>query len=143
MNTITQNIVDESKIADELQEMEEASIIKWALENKVDHLKEWCYIGENGNLEGPQADKFQQAIRLEDTKVAQSRHPAGLVISTDPLHNICPLVIDKEDEQLMVALEGPSCEDIGLIKFDVLGITMLDKVMGVAQILKDGDVTIK
>jgi DNA polymerase-3 subunit alpha len=141
-NAITQNIVDEHKIADELQEMEDASIIKWALENRSDKLSEWCSVDDEGNLFGSQADRFAQAIRLENTKVAQSKHPAGVVISTQPLKEICPLVIDKEDKQLMAALEGPSCEDIGLIKFDILGITMLDKVMGVAQILKEGDITV-
>jgi DNA polymerase III alpha subunit len=51
MNRITKNIPDEAKIADELQEMKEetgeSSIIRWALENNVDKLKEWCWRGPN------------------------------------------------------------------------------------------------
>ena len=88
MNKITKFIPDEAKIADELQEMREdtgeASIIRWALENNVDKLKEWCYINDEGQLSGPLAKRFEQAMRLEGTKSNQSKHAAGIVISKDP-----------------------------------------------------------
>jgi DNA polymerase III alpha subunit len=81
MNRITKNIPDEAKIADELQEMKEetgeASIIRWALENNSEKLKEWCYIDDNGELQGPLAKRFEQAIRLEGTKSNQSKHCRG------------------------------------------------------------------
>ena len=48
MNKITKHIPDEAKIADELQEMKlefgESSILRWALENNSEELKEWCFI---------------------------------------------------------------------------------------------------
>ncbi len=87
-NAITKNIVDENKIADELQEMEEASIIRWALENRRKAFEEWCYIDDDNELRGPLADAFAQAMRLEGTKIAQSRHPAGVVISKGKLNDI-------------------------------------------------------
>jgi DNA polymerase-3 subunit alpha len=50
-NAITQFIMDESKIADELQDMKEelgeSSIVLWALKNKGENLKDWCQIGDN------------------------------------------------------------------------------------------------
>jgi len=85
MNKITKNIPDEAKISDELQEMKkeygEASIIKWALENRSNDLKEWCHLDEEGKLNGPLAKRFEQAIRLEGTKTNQSKHAAGVVIA--------------------------------------------------------------
>ena len=67
MNNITKNIPDEAKIADELQEMKEetgeSSIIRWALENNVDKLKEWCYIDDGSELQGPLSKRFEQSIR--------------------------------------------------------------------------------
>ena len=144
MNLITQHIPDKAAIADELQEMleetGESSVIKWALENKPEQLREWCYIDEEGVLQGRLAKRFEQAIRLEGTKRAQSKHAAGVVISPYPLPEICPMILDTKTKQLIGGLEMQDMEDIGMIKFDVLGVAMLDKIMGVKGILKEGDI---
>ena len=142
MNRITKNIPDEAKIADELQEMKEdtgeASIIRWALENNVDKLKEWCYIGDDGALSGPMAKRFEQAIRLEGTKSNQSKHAAGVVISSKDLKLACPMVYDSKNKQSIAGMEMQDLESIGIIKFDILGIAMLDKIMTVSDILHNG-----
>jgi len=143
MNKITKSIPDEAKIADELQEMKEeygeASIIRWALENNADDLREWCYIdGENEELQGPLAKRFEQAIRLEGTKSNQSKHAAGVVISQQPLSEICPMVYDSRNDQLIAGMEMQDLESIGIIKFDILGIAMLDKIMTIQDLLFNG-----
>lgn len=139
MNRITKNIPDEAKIADELQEMKEetgeASIIRWALENNVDKLKEWCYILEDGTLGGPLSKRFEQAIRLEGTKSNQSKHAAGVVISQEKLSDICPMVYDSKNKQAIAGMEMQDLEALGVIKFDILGIAMLDKIMHISDIL--------
>ena len=144
MNLITQNIPDKAAIADELQEMleetGESSVIRWALENNTEKLREWCYIDEKGKAQGRLAKRFEQAIRLEGTKRAQSKHAAGVVISPQPLNEICPMILDTKTKQPVGGLEMQDMEDIGMIKFDILGIAMLDKVMGVECILRTGDV---
>jgi DNA polymerase-3 subunit alpha len=143
MNKITKNIPDEAKIADELQEMKEetgeASIIRWALENNPDKLKEWCFIDENNELQGPLAKRFEQAIRLEGTKSNQSKHAAGIAISSMPLKETCPMVYDSKNEQLIAGMEMQDLESIGVIKFDILGVAMLDKIMTIKDILKNGE----
>ncbi len=139
-NAITYHIEDEAKIADELEEMEDASIIRWALENKREKLKDWVIINDNGNLEGPLADKFAQAIRLEGTRISQAKHPAGIVISPTRLDEICPLVLDKQAKTVCCGFEGKDAEEIGLVKLDILGIAMLDKIMGIQQILDTGEI---
>ena len=142
MNRITKNIPDEAKIADELQEMKEetgeASIIRWALENNADKLKEWCYIDEKGELQGPLAKRFEQAIRLEGTKSNQSKHAAGIAISSEPLKDLCPMVYDSKNDQLISGMEMQDLENIGIIKFDILGVAMLDKVMTIQNLLEEG-----
>lgn len=142
-NRITKNIPDEAKIADELQEMKEdtgeSSIIRWALENNVDKLKEWCYINDDGALEGPLAKRFEQAIRLEGTKSNLSKHAAGIVISTQDLANICPMIYDSKTEQQIAGMEMQDLEALGVIKFDILGIALLDKVMTISELLKNGE----
>ena len=144
MNLITKHIPDKSTIADGLQEMleetGESSVIRWALENNADKLRDWCYIDDDGQLQGRLAKRFEQAIRLEGTKRAQSKHAAGVVISPYPLNEICPMVLDTKNKQMVGGLEMQDMEDIGMIKFDVLGVAMLDKIMGVSDILESGDV---
>ena len=144
MNRITKYIPDEAKIADELQEMKEdtgeASIIRWALENNVDKLKEWCYISEeDGSLSGPLAKRFEQAIRLEGTKSNQSKHAAGVVISSQDLKSVCPMIYDNKNKQTIAGMEMQDLESLGIIKFDILGVAMLDKVMNISNILKTGE----
>jgi DNA polymerase-3 subunit alpha len=142
MNKITKNIPDESKIADELQDMKEetgeASIIRWSLENNVDKLKEWCYIDDNDELQGPLSKRFEQAIRLEGTKSNQSKHAAGIAISAEPLSEICPMVYDSKNNQLIAGMEMQDLEALGIIKLDILGVAMLDKIMSIKDLLLDG-----
>ena len=133
---ITKNIVEEAKIADQLQEMEEPSIIRWCLENKKKDFKDWCEIDEEGNLTGQYADRFSLAIRLEGTKSAQSKHAAGIVISPIPLSEMCPMVYDSKTKKQVAGMEMNDLEAIGLIKLDILGVAMLDKVMCVRDLLK-------
>lgn len=144
MNKITKHIPDEAKIADELQEMKEeygeASIIRWALENNPEDLKEWCYVDENTQeLKGPLAKRFEQAIRLEGTKSNQSKHAAGVVIVDQPLEQVCPMVYDSKNQQLIAGMEMQDLESIGVIKFDILGIAMLDKIMTIKELLHNGE----
>lgn len=133
MNNITKHIPDEAKIADELQELKDeegfASIIRWALENNGDKLKEWCFIDENGQLSGPLAKRFEQAIRIEGTKYNQSKHAAGIAIAATDLDNICPMIYDSKTDQNIAGLEMNDLDALGVIKFDILGIALLDKIM--------------
>lgn len=140
-NRITEHIPDEAKIADELQEMKEeygeASIIRWALENNGDKLRQWCYIDDNNQLAGPLAKRFEQAIRLEGTKCHQSKHAAGVAISSTSLNEICPMIYDSKTGQNIAGLEMADLESLGIVKFDILGVALLDKIMQIRDFLND------
>ena len=142
MNRITKNIPDEAKIADELQEMKEdtgvSSIIRWTLENNVDSMREWCYITSDGSFAGPLAKRFEQAIRLEGTKSNQSKHAAGVVIADEDLCTVCPMIYDAKNKQTIAGMEMQDLESLGIIKFDILGVAMLDKIMTISKILEEG-----
>lgn len=139
MNRITKNLPEETKIAEDLQEMKdstgEASIIRWALENNPETFKEWCYL-ENDELAGPFAKRFEQAIRLEGTKSNQSKHAAGIAISAQNLDEICPMVYDSKSGNAIAGMEMQDLESLGVVKFDILGIGMLDKIMNIQSILR-------
>ncbi len=159
MNQITRHIPDEAKISEELQSMKDShdgdsSIILYTLENereqykgfvkkqpdKLNGLYEWCHINDNGELVGPLNKRFAQAIRLEGTKVSSSKHPAGVIVSPHPLSEVCPMVYDSKEDSLICGFEMNDMEAIGLVKLDILGIAMLDRVMGIRNILQTGDI---
>ena len=150
MNRITHWIPDEADISDQLQEMRDAdkesggdgdaSIIMWALEHNRKDLEQWCYIDDKGKLQGPMARRFEQAIRLEGTKRSQSKHAAGIVISQEALSNVCPMVHDKKTKEMIAGMEMDDLESMGHVKFDILGIALLDKVHGVKDLLESGGV---
>jgi DNA polymerase-3 subunit alpha len=140
MNQITKHIPDEAKIADDLQEMKddrgESSIIQWSLENMPEKFKEWCKIEEDGSITGLFAKRFEQAIRLEGTKSNQSKHAAGIAISAHNLDGMCPMVYDSKTGNSIAGMEMQDLESLGIVKFDILGIGMLDKIMCIQSLLK-------
>lgn len=142
MNMITKNIADEAKIADELQIMKEetgeSSIIRWALENSSKELKPWCHIDSNGDLQGPLAKRFEQAIRLEGTKTNQSKHAAGIAVSSDQLAGVCPMIYDTKNKQMIAGMEMQDLETLGVVKLDILGVAVLDKIMTINNFI-NGD----
>ena len=132
MNRITESIPDEAKISDQLEMMEDKSIIRWTLENEPDDLKNWCFMDEDGNLNGSLAHLFEQAIRIEGTNKSQGKHPAGVIISKHRLADACPMTVDKSGDPI-VAFEMTALEAQGHVKFDVLGIDLLSKIMDIAN----------
>lgn len=136
MNAISNCIPDEARISDQLAEMddEDRSIIKWALINNPDELRDFCRLNEDGTLEGEYAEYFDQAIQIEGTFKTQGKHAAGVVISAEPLQQVCPMVKQKGSSEKIAGLEMADLEALGHVKFDVLGINLLDKIMKIEEL---------
>ena len=137
MNEITKSIPDEAAISDQLAEMDEEdrSIIKWALLNNPDDLRDYCFVNDAGYLEGDYSEYFQQAIDIEGTFKTQGKHAAGVVISADELYKVCPMVNPKSGTEKIAGLEMADLEALGHVKFDVLGINLLDKLMMIKELV--------
>lgn len=137
-NKITDEVPDEAKIADDLEEQRKlegvSSIVKWALQENAEKLREYCYIDEEGKLQGPFAKHFEQAIRLEGTKKSAGKHASALYISPWVLKDRVPMVKDKSSDEPIIGVDMKSAEDIGLPKFDILAINALDKIMKVMEL---------
>jgi error-prone DNA polymerase len=58
----------------------------------------------------------------------QSQHPGGMVISTQPLVDLCPVQPASMEGRQMVQWDKDSCGDAGLLKIDLLGLGMLSAV---------------
>lgn len=139
MNEMTKYIPDEAAISDQLAEMddEDRSIIRWALMNNADDLRDFCHINSNGELDGDYAEYFQQAIDIEGTFKTQGKHAAGVVISAEPLYQVCPMVNQKSGKEKIAGLEMADLEALGHVKFDVLGINLLDKLMKIKELINE------
>jgi error-prone DNA polymerase len=57
-----------------------------------------------------------------------SQHPGGMVISTRPLIDVCPVVPAAMEGRQIVQWDKDSCNDAGLLKIDLLGLGMLSAV---------------
>lgn len=142
MNRITKYIPDDAAISDELQEMMEetgqSSIILWALENNAEDLKEWCWLNEEGELEGPLAIDFAQAIRLEGTKNGMGKHASGVLISSEPLAEVFPMVADKSSDRMITGIDMRDVELMGGVKFDLLALRTLNAIQDAEHVIRTG-----
>ncbi len=57
-----------------------------------------------------------------------SQHPGGMVISTRPLVDVCPVVPAAMAGRQIVQWDKDSCADAGFLKIDLLGLGMLSAV---------------
>ncbi|MSR69961.1 MAG: DNA polymerase III subunit alpha [Phycisphaerales bacterium] len=72
---------------------------------------------------------LEHAQGLEDHARNSSVHAAGVVISTQPLENIVPLCrATGGSEDVITQWDGPTCEKIGLLKMDFLGLRTLSTI---------------
>jgi DNA polymerase-3 subunit alpha len=74
--------------------------------------------------ENPQVTKlFAIAARLEGLCRNAGMHAAGVIVCDKPLDTIVPLY--KNGEDIMTQWDGPTCEKVGLLKMDFLGLRTL------------------
>jgi DNA polymerase-3 subunit alpha len=128
MNQITEKIPNEAAISDLLEEMENPSVIRWALENDKNALIDYCWIDDDGKLQGEYAKAFEQAMRMEGIFKTQGKHAAGVVIASDDLQEICPMVKSSRSSEQIAGMEMGDLEAIGCVKFDILGVNLLKKI---------------
>jgi error-prone DNA polymerase len=57
-----------------------------------------------------------------------SQHPGGMVISSRPLVDVCPVVPAAMEGRQIVQWDKDSCNDAGFLKIDLLGLGMLSAV---------------
>lgn len=74
----------------------------------------------------PDAKKvFEVASGIENLKRQWGVHAAGVIMSSDPLIDIIPIMKREQDGQIVTQFDYPACESLGLIKMDFLGLRNL------------------
>ncbi|MGL4172792.1 MAG: DNA polymerase III subunit alpha [Actinomycetota bacterium] len=74
---------------------------------------------------------------LEGLKRQWGVHAAGVIMSSEPLVDLIPIMRREQDGQIITQFDYPSCEALGLVKMDFLGLRNLtvldDAVRGVKE----------
>lgn len=136
MNRITKHWPQEAEIVDELEKMEQYSIIRWILENDPEKVQDYCQL-KDGKLVGDYAQYFEQAIRLEGVIKTQGKHAAGIIIAPHDLNDYCPMIYDKNSDDKIAGFDMHGMQKLGYIKFDILGVTALDKLMMIQKLIQE------
>jgi DNA polymerase-3 subunit alpha len=69
---------------------------------------------------------YETARGIENIKRNTGVHAAGVIMSDTKLSDIVPLMMRSNDGQIITQFDYPTCEALGLIKMDFLGLRNLD-----------------
>ncbi len=85
------------------------------------------------HAEDPDVAKVVETARgLEGLKRQWGVHAAGVIMSSEPLRDVIPIMRREQDGQIITQFDYPSCEALGLVKMDFLGLrnlTILDDAL--------------
>lgn len=127
MDEISSRLPSPDKISDKMEEDKEKSSLKWTLIHQPALMKDWCeYV--DGQYTGQYAQYFKQAVELEGRIKERSKHASAIVIAPQILRQIVPMCLDKSTDNMIVAIEYKELEKMGIPKFDILGLSILDKL---------------
>jgi DNA polymerase III subunit alpha len=86
------------------------------------------------------------ALGLEGLKRQWGVHAAGVIMSSDPLMDIIPIMRREQDGAIITQFDYPTCEALGLIKMDFLGLrnlTVLDDAVSNIQLNRGFDLVLE
>ncbi len=82
------------------------------------------------------AQVFETAQGIEGLKRQWGVHAAGVIMSSEPLIDIIPIMRREADGAIITQFDYPTCETLGLVKMDFLGLrnlTVLDDAIANVQ----------
>ena len=76
---------------------------------------------------------------LEGQARHASVHAAGVIVATRPLHEIVPLYKQPgaSDTEIVTQWDGPTCEAVGLLKMDFLGLRTLSTIERAKRLIRE------
>ncbi|UAL31018.1 DNA polymerase III subunit alpha [Nocardioides rotundus] len=86
------------------------------------------------------------AIGIEGLKRQWGVHAAGIIMSSEPLIDVIPLLKRPSDGAMITQFDYPTCESLGLIKMDFLGLrnlTVMDDAVKNIKANRDLDVVLE
>ncbi|VXC01040.1 DNA polymerase III subunit alpha [Aeromicrobium sp. 9AM] len=89
---------------------------------------------------------YQTALGLEGQVRQWGVHAAGVIMSSDPLIDIVPIMKREQDGAIITQFDYPMCEALGLVKMDFLGLrnlTVLDDALENIKRNRDVDLVLE
>ena len=86
------------------------------------------------------------ALGLEGLKRQWGVHAAGVIMSSEPLVDLVPIMRREQDGQIITQFDYPSCETLGLVKMDFLGLrnlTILDDAIANVRANRGQDIDLE
>jgi len=100
----------------------------------IDHLAK-----KTSSLQGATDSQLQKVLdvasKIEDMPRHTGTHAAGVIIGAEPLTNIVPVQIS--DGAVTTQYDMSICEEIGLLKMDILGLKTLTVIDDALKLIKD------
>ncbi|MBT2567057.1 DNA polymerase III subunit alpha [Arthrobacter sp. ISL-85] len=85
----------------------------------------------------PEAAKvFETALGIEGLKRQWGVHAAGVIMSSDPIIDVIPVMRRFQDGQVITQFDYPTSEGLGLIKMDFLGLRNLTIISDALENIK-------
>ncbi|MEN2745896.1 DNA polymerase III subunit alpha [Sinomonas halotolerans] len=82
------------------------------------------------------ASVFETAKGLEGLKRQWGVHAAGVIMSSEPIIDVVPIMRRIQDGQIITQFDYPTCEGLGLIKMDFLGLRNLTIITDAIENIK-------
>jgi DNA polymerase-3 subunit alpha len=103
----------------------------------VDAIKQSPELGNEYNTSSEIKKLLDIALKLEGVSRHSSTHAAGVIIAKDPITNYAPLqAATKGDLSTNTQYTMNPLDDIGLLKFDFLGLSNLTIIKNTLKIIK-------
>jgi DNA polymerase-3 subunit alpha len=82
---------------------------------------------------------YDHALALEGHTRHAGVHAAGVIVATRPLHQIVPLYKQpgNEENEIITQWDGPTCEKMGLLKMDFLGLRTLSIIERAKKLIRE------
>jgi DNA polymerase III subunit alpha len=74
--------------------------------------------------------------RLEGLARHSGVHAAGVIVCDKPLEGLVPLCTQSDSDELITQWDGPTCEKIGLMKMDFLGLRTLTTIQRARDLVR-------
>jgi len=81
---------------------------------------------------------YDLALGLEGLVRSTGKHAAGLIISPEPLYEGMPTKQGAKDELLVTGFDMTTCEELGYIKMDLLGLDTLTTIGHALKLIEEG-----
>lgn len=103
------------------------------IEDSINNNKDFMDFVKMSKLENIIIDSKKMENRIRNLGV----HACGVIISNDEINNSVPTTIRQDDGALITAWDYPTCESLGLLKADFLGLDTLDVIKLSLEYIKE------